>query len=88
MNENPKKNIFTTKLIILILAIITFIFYRIFLANKDTLNDFPYRFNDRILLDFFEGFTIFLSKHLQLRDFFLLTDFLNSDILLLTFLAH
>jgi hypothetical protein len=87
-NLKLKKKIFTNKLICLLLALTMFILYRIFQPNKDTLQDFPYQFNDKFLLNFFESFTIFLSKNLQLRDFFLLTGFLNLDILLLTFLMH
>lgn len=87
---SPRKKIITNKSICLFLGITIFTFYRIFLSNKDTLtsNDFPYQFDDRLLLNFFDSFTIFLSKNLQLRDFFLLTGFLNLDILLLTFLMH
>lgn len=88
-NNNPiKKKFLTNKLICLIIGILIFSSYRIFLPNKETLKDFPYQFNDRMLLDFFNGLTIFLSKNLQLRDLFLLTGFLNLDILLLTFLLH
>jgi hypothetical protein len=83
-----KKKMITNKLICLILGLILFILYRIFQPNKDTLQEFPYQFCDKFLLNLFEGFTIFLSKNLQLRDFFLLTGFLNLDILLLTFLMH
>ena len=89
-NPNTKllSRIITNKLVILIITIILFVTYRLILPDEDVLVDFPYCFDDKILLNLLEKLTLFLSNNLQIRDFFLLTGFLNLDILVLLFLAY
>ncbi len=85
--ENTK--FLTSKLILLLITLIPFIIYRIFSPDKESLNtNFPYAFNDKVLLIFFAPITKFLAEHLQVRDLVLLTGFLNLDILMLVFIAY
>ena len=78
----------TNKLLLLALTIISFTFYRVFAPDSDKMQTFPYAFNDKALLSFLAPITTYLAENLQIRDYVLLTGFLNLDILMLTFLAY
>jgi len=84
-----KSKLLTNKLILFLLTLSVFIFYRIFSPDKLTMDkDFPYAFDDKVLLNILAPITKYLAENLQMRDFVLLTGFLNLDILLLAFLSY
>lgn len=86
MSPSKKKDVIL-KLIIIILGCIFWMIYRLlFIKDNKEIWNFRYCFEDKLLTVIFLDLTNFISQHLYIRDFLILTGSVLLDILFVTFL--